>query len=68
MASRWEANILGGRNPWVVEVISNAAFAFGVGVPMPTWAKDDKEKASKAEKNKCFMFLFFKCLKLSVDH
>ena len=60
MAFRWEASILGGRNPLVVEVISNRDDELGVGVPTPTCAKEDKESASKAEKNKYLMFLFFK--------
>lgn len=65
MASRWEANILGGKNPFVVEVTSNTDAALGVEVPTPIWAKVDIENTSKAEINKYFMILFFLKLKLN---
>ena len=60
MAFRWEASILGGRNPFVLEVRSNSDDELGVVVPIPTCAEEEKVSASKAKKNKCFMFLFLK--------
>jgi hypothetical protein len=38
MAFRSVVVILGGKNPFVVEVISNAAEVLGFVVPIPTWA------------------------------
>jgi hypothetical protein len=52
----------GGKNPLVVEVISNAAEAFGVVVPIPTWAKVVKLVATKTAEN----INFFMFLKLSL--
>jgi hypothetical protein len=40
---------LGGKNPWVVERTSNLAEAWGVLVPMPTWAANWREKSPKME-------------------
>ena len=39
MASRWAWVKRGTNNPFVVDVISKAAEAAGVVVPIPTWAK-----------------------------
>jgi len=44
----------------MVKVTSNVALDFGVGGLMPTWAKEQMERAIKAVKNKCFMFYFLK--------
>ena len=43
---------------------SNADDELGVEVPTPTCAKEDKERASKVEKNKPHMFLFLKVVDL----
>ena len=38
---------LGGKKPWVVELTSSLAEAWGVLVPMPTWADNSIEKRQK---------------------
>ena len=59
IAWRWTLVILGINNPFVVEVISNAAEPSGVIVPKPTWAYAVavNNTAAKNVKN-CFIGLF----------
>src|SRR4051812_36346490 len=61
MASRCACVMRGINSPRVVEVTSSAALAFGVIVPMPTWAVSEWQIASNTRVTRNQDFLINRC-------